>query len=223
MAQATSRSVRLRPRGQFWLDHLRPLAKRGQTLKAYAQTHGYRSVRCTPRARRSSAAVCSASRRHRRQHWCRYASHRWARRFACICPTASLSKSPRTSRVRPARRARMRESAVMIRPPQEGVEVWLCVEPVDFRKQITGLATLVQDRLAMDPFSAQLFGSPTAGAPSAASCTGSGADACCGKSELRGVCSELGDSPWARTYTFNVCPCWRAARRWSSQNCSRRE
>ena len=45
----------------------------------------------------------------------------------------------------------------MIRPPHEGVEVWLCVEPVDFRKQITGLATLVQDALAMDPFSAQLF------------------------------------------------------------------
>ena len=45
----------------------------------------------------------------------------------------------------------------MIRPPHEGIEVWLCVEPVDFRKQITGLATLVQDALAMDPFSAQLF------------------------------------------------------------------
>ena len=34
----------------------------------------------------------------------------------------------------------------MIRPANEGIEVWLCVEPVDFRKQITGLATLVQDR-----------------------------------------------------------------------------
>ena len=30
----------------------------------------------------------------------------------------------------------------------------LVVEPVDFRKQITGLATLVQDTLAMDPFMA---------------------------------------------------------------------
>ena len=45
----------------------------------------------------------------------------------------------------------------MIRPANEGIEVWLCVEPVDFRKQITGLATLVQDTLAMDPFSTQLF------------------------------------------------------------------
>ena len=45
----------------------------------------------------------------------------------------------------------------MIRPANEGVEVWLYVEPVDFRKQITGLATVVQNRLAMDPFSAQLF------------------------------------------------------------------
>ena len=50
----------------------------------------------------------------------------------------------------------------MIRPAHRGIEVWLCVEPVDFRKQMTGLATLVQDTLvqdtlAMDPFSAQLF------------------------------------------------------------------
>ncbi|MYI68030.1 MAG: hypothetical protein F4103_04475 [Boseongicola sp. SB0673_bin_14] len=39
MAQATSRSVRLRPREQFWLDHLRTARRQGQTLKAYAQTH----------------------------------------------------------------------------------------------------------------------------------------------------------------------------------------
>ena len=45
----------------------------------------------------------------------------------------------------------------MIRPANEGIDVWLSVEPVDFRKQITGLATLVQDTLAMDPFSTQLF------------------------------------------------------------------
>ena len=45
----------------------------------------------------------------------------------------------------------------MIRPAHHGIEVWLCVEPVDFRKQSTGLATLVQDRLSMDPFSSQLF------------------------------------------------------------------
>lgn len=45
----------------------------------------------------------------------------------------------------------------MIRPQDDGVVVYLCVEPVDFRRQITGLATLVQDRLEMDPFSAKLF------------------------------------------------------------------
>ena len=45
----------------------------------------------------------------------------------------------------------------MIRPPQQGVEIFLCVEPVDFRKQITGLAVLVQSRLEMNPFSSQLF------------------------------------------------------------------
>ena len=45
----------------------------------------------------------------------------------------------------------------MIRPARDGVEVYLCVEPVDFRKQIHGLATLVQERLQMNPFSSQLF------------------------------------------------------------------
>ena len=38
----------------------------------------------------------------------------------------------------------------MIRPAHHGIEVWLCVEPVDFRKQITGLATLVQAQLSKD-------------------------------------------------------------------------
>ena len=45
----------------------------------------------------------------------------------------------------------------MIRPPDDGIEVYLCVEPVDFRRQVNGLATLVQDVLSMNPFSAQLF------------------------------------------------------------------
>ena len=45
----------------------------------------------------------------------------------------------------------------MIRPAVELAEVYICTEPVDFRKQINGLAALVQDALALDPFSAQLF------------------------------------------------------------------
>ena len=45
----------------------------------------------------------------------------------------------------------------MIRPAGDGLEIYLCVEPVDLRKQATGLATLVQDALELDPFSSQLF------------------------------------------------------------------
>ncbi len=45
----------------------------------------------------------------------------------------------------------------MIRPANDGIEVYLCVEPVDFRKQINGLATLVQDALGIDAFSEHLF------------------------------------------------------------------
>lgn len=45
----------------------------------------------------------------------------------------------------------------MIRPRDEGPAVYLCVEPVDGRKQINGLAELVQDHLALNPLNEQLF------------------------------------------------------------------
>ena len=45
----------------------------------------------------------------------------------------------------------------MIRPALDLAEVYICVEPVDFRKQINGLAALVQDELELDPFSQKLF------------------------------------------------------------------
>jgi len=45
----------------------------------------------------------------------------------------------------------------MMRPPNDLDTVWLCREPVDFRKGINGLSILVEDQLAHDPFSGQLF------------------------------------------------------------------
>lgn len=45
----------------------------------------------------------------------------------------------------------------MIRPNDDGPMVYLCVEPIDGRNQINGLAQVVQDTLALNPFSAQLF------------------------------------------------------------------
>jgi transposase len=45
----------------------------------------------------------------------------------------------------------------MIRPPNDLAEVYVCTEPVDFRKQINGLAELVEGELALDPFSAKIF------------------------------------------------------------------
>ena len=45
----------------------------------------------------------------------------------------------------------------MMRPANELPVVYVALEPVDFRKQITGLAALVQDTLLLDPFSEQLF------------------------------------------------------------------
>jgi len=45
----------------------------------------------------------------------------------------------------------------MIRPSDNGVEVYLCLESVDFRKQATGLAALVQVELERDPFAPALY------------------------------------------------------------------
>lgn len=45
----------------------------------------------------------------------------------------------------------------MIRPSDSGVDVYVCLEPVDFRKQATGLAGLVQVGLELDPFAPALF------------------------------------------------------------------
>ena len=45
----------------------------------------------------------------------------------------------------------------MMRPSNELGAVYVCIEPVDFRKQINGLAALVQEELELDPFSEQLF------------------------------------------------------------------
>ena len=45
----------------------------------------------------------------------------------------------------------------MIRPPNDGAEVWPCPDPVDFGKQSNGAASLVQDVLGDDPFSEALF------------------------------------------------------------------
>jgi transposase len=42
--------------------------------------------------------------------------------------------------------------------PLETVRVHLCCEAVDFRKAINGLSVLVAEELALDPFSAHVFG-----------------------------------------------------------------
>lgn len=45
----------------------------------------------------------------------------------------------------------------MLRPDNSLAEVYLCTAPVDFRKGIHSLAILVEQVLALDPFSAHLF------------------------------------------------------------------
>jgi len=41
--------------------------------------------------------------------------------------------------------------------PVQDIEVYLCREPVDFRKAINGLSILVEESLGLDPFAARLY------------------------------------------------------------------
>ena len=41
--------------------------------------------------------------------------------------------------------------------PAEGVSVYLCRQPVDFRKSIDGLSAVVEQSLGLDPFGDPLF------------------------------------------------------------------
>ena len=45
----------------------------------------------------------------------------------------------------------------MMRPDPLLPKVYLCIEPVDFRKAIHGLSLLVEQALELDPFEATLF------------------------------------------------------------------
>lgn len=45
----------------------------------------------------------------------------------------------------------------MMRPSDHLTEIYLCLEPVDFRKGINGLSVLVESELEMSPFSTRLF------------------------------------------------------------------
>lgn len=45
----------------------------------------------------------------------------------------------------------------MMRPRSDVGEVYLCREPMDFRKSITGLSLIVEQHLALDPFAKTLY------------------------------------------------------------------
>lgn len=45
----------------------------------------------------------------------------------------------------------------MMRPAHDLPEVWLCTAPIDFRKGMYGLASLVEAQLGTSPFSGRLF------------------------------------------------------------------
>lgn len=45
----------------------------------------------------------------------------------------------------------------MMRPSNDGPTVYLCVQPVDFRKSINGLSLLVEQSLELNPFEPVLY------------------------------------------------------------------
>ncbi len=44
-----------------------------------------------------------------------------------------------------------------MRPSDDLAEVYVCTVPVDFRKQINGLAAVVEAELGLDPFASRLY------------------------------------------------------------------
>ena len=44
-----------------------------------------------------------------------------------------------------------------MRPSDDRVEVYVCTTPVDFRKQINGLAQWVESAMSLDPLSSAVF------------------------------------------------------------------
>ena len=146
-------------RQQFWLDHLRAWQAQGTSLRAYAAAKGL-----------SSSSLYRARRRLERRGLLSGSEEATAA-FVPVRVTAPAPACrvllpngvvvPRAHRARDVRdRARMREPAAMIRPPTTASRSGCASSRWTFAR-ITGLATLVQDQLSMDPFSAQLFGSPT--------------------------------------------------------------
>lgn len=45
----------------------------------------------------------------------------------------------------------------LLRPSVSAARVFLCIDPVDFRKSIDGLSLLVEQGLGLDPFAASLY------------------------------------------------------------------
>jgi transposase len=45
----------------------------------------------------------------------------------------------------------------MLRPSNDLLEVYLCVEPIDFRKRISGLSVWIESELGRNPFSEHLY------------------------------------------------------------------
>jgi len=45
----------------------------------------------------------------------------------------------------------------MMRPAADVPQVFLCIEPVDFRKSINGLSLIVEQALMLDPFASALY------------------------------------------------------------------
>jgi|GEM_PF-864789 len=67
-------------------------------------------------------------------------------------------------------------------------QVYLCREPIDFRKAITGLSVLVEQDLGLSPFASALYVfTLTASATKSKRCTGTATDFVCGKSVWRPI------------------------------------
>lgn len=140
-----------------WQPHVEEARRRGVTLKAYAAEQGlslYSLYRASQVMGEASEQPARAAKRAQR----RFAAVRVVPAVALPLRVAAQWRVAAGGDLRERRRSRdcrLRCAAMFRLNP--GVAVWLHRDAIDFRKNIDGLAALVQHELGLDPFAAAVY------------------------------------------------------------------
>ncbi len=167
----------------FWRDHEARRKADGASIPDYCEANGLARAtfqRWVSAARGSRHAQGEVCRSVRKPASLQAKARSSRRRVFCRCPPVRRRR-PRYKRHRAARRSRSmramaRRCGCTMKPRaaasmalvlsrlggksmilSSAIRAWICVEPIDMRKSIDGIAALVGPMLGQDPFSGQVF------------------------------------------------------------------